>query len=58
MTITKLIELFPQYEKEMRKLSDSMACGCSLCVWGAMKSHYPELSDSLLPDDDRYSLWR
>ena len=57
MTVKKLIELFPKYEKEIEKLSGELACGCSSCVWGVLKSKHNELNDGFIPERFLNSCW-
>jgi len=57
MSVSKLIELFPSHGEEIRELSRTLACGCSICVWNALRLNYPELE---LPDLNRpcmYVVW-
>ncbi len=52
-----LIAVFPHYEQEMKDLVNGYPCGCSLCVWNAMKRRHPELNDGLLPKRFKDRAW-
>lgn len=47
-----LKDLFPQHKEEIEKLSMEMACGCSACVLGVLRSKY----GLELPEKHRYSI--
>jgi len=42
-----LIELFPNYKKEIEELYGTLACGCSLCIWNVLEARHTELRGKL-----------
>ena len=55
MDMNKLRELFPELEEEIDDLTSlGWACGCSLCIFRALKAKHPEL---VIPDEYMYGVW-